>query len=178
MADVFVSFVHEEEDAASAVSKFLKEIFANSIGLFQSSDQTVIYAGEDWMARIFNELKGAKILISMLSPQSVTRPWINFEAGAAWMRDVKVIPVCFGGMTLELLPKPYSSLQGIEIETRDGAYYLVSSICHHLGFSIPKKPFFGPKAAMALAVQDADAEKEILAPYNRLIFNLTNDLPK
>ena|SRR5438270_11573215 len=106
MPSVFMSFIHEEELTATAVRSFLKEIFLDSIDTFQSSDQSAIYAGEDWMARIFTELKGAKILFSMLSPVSVIRPWINFEAGAAWMREGKVIPICFGGLTAASLPNP------------------------------------------------------------------------
>jgi len=50
------------------------------------------------MDRIFEELNETKVLISMLSPVSVSKPWINFEAGAAWMNKKVVIPVCIGGM--------------------------------------------------------------------------------
>jgi hypothetical protein len=177
MASVFMSFVHEEESTATAVRTFLKEIFGGSIDTFQSSDQSAIYAGEDWMIRIFAELKDAKILLSMLSPLSVTRPWINFEAGAAWMRESKVIPICFGGLTLAGLPKPYSSLQGVEITTREGAHYLVSSIAHHLELTIPRKPFFGPRAALALASPDPEEEKRLIGPYNRLLSDLDIEIP-
>jgi hypothetical protein len=177
MASVFMSFIHEEESTATATRSFLKEILGDSIDTFQSSDQNAIYAGEDWMARIFAELKDAKVLLSMLSPTSIARPWINFEAGAAWTRDAKVIPICFGGLKIANLPKPYSSLQGIEIDTRDGAHYMVSSIAHHLGLPIPRKPFFGPKGALALATPDPEAEKLLIGPYNRLLSRLGIDIP-
>ncbi len=42
-----------------------------------------------------DELKTAKIVILMLSKKSVQRPWVNFEAGAAWTRDIVTIPICF-----------------------------------------------------------------------------------
>src|ERR1017187_3026798 len=102
------------------------------MGVFLSADQAAIYAGDDWMKRIFDELESTEILVSLLSPTSVERPWINFEAGAAWMNRKVVIPVCIRGLTIGTLPKPYSSLQAIELDNFSGAYYLVSSIAHHL----------------------------------------------
>ena len=175
MAQVFISFIHEQEDKAKAVNVFLKELFP-SVEIFQSSDMSIIYAGMDWMAKIFAELKEAKVLISMMSPESVSRPWINFEAGAAWMREAKVIPACFNGMTLGNLPKPYSSLQGIEIEKREYAHYLATSIAHHLGLPAPEKPYFGPKHLQPLALSDPVKQKDLVGPYNRLLFALTSTL--
>jgi hypothetical protein len=137
-----MSFIHEEERVASVVNSFIPLILGQTVNTFMSSDKNAIYAGEDWMKRIFKELRTAKVLISMLSPDSVKRPWINFEAGAAWMRNAKVIPVCFGGLTIDRLPKPYSSLQAVEIETHQGAHYLFSSIAHHFDLSLPKMPIF------------------------------------
>lgn len=55
---------------------------------------------------------------------------INFEAGAAWLAEKVVIPVCFGGLTLNALPKPYSNFQAVELP--DGAYYLLASVAHNL----------------------------------------------
>jgi|ERR1035437_533425 hypothetical protein len=169
MAAIFMSFIHEEEGTVLWVRHFIHEVLQGAVESFMSSDESIIYAGEDWMARIFAELKDAKVLVSMLSPTSVTRPWINFEAGAAWMRDCKVIPVCFAGLTAGQLPKPYSSLQAVDISTHEGAFYLVSSIAHHLGLPAPEKPYFS-KHPSPLAMDDAGRErnKKLFAPYLRL----------
>ena len=98
MAKVFLSFIHEEEITAVFIRGFIHGALSHAIDSFMSSDQTMIYAGEDWMKRIFDELEQATVLLSILSPVSITRPWINFEAGAAWMNKKVVIPVCFGGL--------------------------------------------------------------------------------
>lgn len=169
MASIFMSFIHEEELQVLQVRLFIHSVLGHQVESFMSSDRSIIYAGEDWMAKIFGELKSAKVLLSMLSPTSVTRPWINFEAGAAWMKDTKVIPVCFGGMTVAQLPKPYSSLQAVDISSHDGAYYLVNSIAHYLALPAPEKPYFS-KEPSSLAMDDAQKEhnKQIFAPYLRL----------
>ena len=166
MAHIFISFIHEEEYAAKLMSRFLRHQFGDDVDTFRSSDQNAIYAGEEWMARIFQELKTTKVLISMLSPTSVNRPWINFEAGAAWMGDTKVIPVCFGGLTIANLPKPYSSLQAVEIETAPACHYLAASIAHHLGKEPPEWPDFS--GTSALFGQDEERNIELARPYRKL----------
>jgi len=79
MAEVFISFIHDETGYAKAVKSFLTQIFDASIQPFMSSDQLQVYAGERWLDRIMGELKTAKVVILMLSKKSVQRPWVNFE---------------------------------------------------------------------------------------------------
>ncbi len=130
MAEVFISYIHEEEEVAKAVQEFIKTKFENKQNVFLSSDKWQVFAGEIWLDRIRGELDSAKVVILMLSQRSVERPWVNFEAGAAWLANKAVIPVCFGGLSKEQLPKPYSGIQALNL--RDEAYYLLTSIAHHL----------------------------------------------
>jgi hypothetical protein len=137
MAEVFISFIHDETGYAKAVKSFLTQIFDASIQPFMSSDQLQVYAGERWLDRIMGELKTAKVVILMLSKKSVQRPWVNFEAGAAWTRDIVTIPVCYGGFRKADMPKPYSSLQGVELDKIGDDEYLAISVAHHLGIEKP-----------------------------------------
>jgi hypothetical protein len=138
MAEIFISFIHEEERYAQAIQRFLREALPESkLDVFVASDKWAIYAGEEWLDRIFQELKSAKVVLLILSQDSVTRPWVNFEAGAAWLKPAIVIPVCIENMTKDNLPKPYSSLQAVELEKPDDQDYLISSICHHLKYDPP-----------------------------------------
>jgi TIR domain len=165
MASVFMSFIHEEESAAKLVHDFIRHIFGPTIDTFISSDKNAIYAGEDWMNRIFEELKTTKVLVSMLSPDSVKRPWINFEAGAATALQAKVIPVCIGGLTINQLPKPYSILQAVEIDTHEGAHYLLSSVAHHLGMTLPKKPNFWDDLPSSWSEAEKKDNKTLVKKY-------------
>jgi hypothetical protein len=80
------------------------------------SSASRIRAGELWLDRLRKELDKAKVLIALLSPKSVARPWVNFETGAAWVAGKTIIPVCFGGLLKEELPKPYSDFQAVSLE--------------------------------------------------------------
>jgi hypothetical protein len=112
-----------------------------------------VFAGEKWLDRIMDELKRARVVVLMLSENSVKRPWVNFEAGAAWTRDIITIPVCFGGLAKNDLPKPYSSLQAIDLELPEDHEYLARSVAHHLGIPSPLPELMyglGPSALSAL----------------------------
>src|SRR5947208_1192213 len=109
MSEIFISFIHEDEFVATAVRNFLMEELDMHSEVFMSSDQWKIYAGEKWLDRIIAELSGAKVVILLLSKASVERPWVNFEAGGAWLANKVIIPACFGGISKGNLPKPYSS---------------------------------------------------------------------
>ena len=84
------------------------------------------------MDRIRSELQDAKVVILILSPRSVKRPWVNFEAGGAWIKGAKIIPACFGRLTKGNLPKPYSNFQAIDLKDDDDKYYLLRSVAHYL----------------------------------------------
>jgi hypothetical protein len=137
MADVFISFIHEELRVAAAIQKLLEVAFSDR-KIFLSSDEWQVHAGEIWLERIRQELTTAKVVVLMLSPKSVLRPWVNFEAGAAWLRDKAIIPACFGGLSKGSLPKPYSGIQALDLPA--DSYYLTTSVAHHVGTIAPPPP--------------------------------------
>jgi len=88
--------------------------------------------------RIRHALKSAKVVIALFSPESVERPWVNFEAGGAWFSDTKkLIPVCIGGLIPARLPKPYSNIQGINLQDRESIRDFVKELWD---FSRPHNP--------------------------------------
>jgi hypothetical protein len=87
---------------------------------------------------ILEELNAAKVVLLQWSERLVTRAWVNFEAGAGWFTKKKVIPVYSKEMKKDTLPKPYSSLQAIDLKYTDDQLYLIRSIAHHLGVREPE----------------------------------------
>jgi hypothetical protein len=130
MAKVFVSFVHEDEQVARAVQKSIEYELQIFQQVFIISDTAQVIAGTDWLDRIRTELNAAQVVVLMLSARSVKRPWVNFEAGAAWLANKVLIPVCYGNMSAGKLPKPYSNFQGVDLP-KDEAF-LFQSIARHL----------------------------------------------
>jgi len=108
---VFLSHIPAEKEIAAALKKLVEEKFLGRIEVFVSS-ATSIPLGNTWLSDITKALKACKVEIVLASPESVRHPWIDFEAGAGWVRDIPVIPLCHSGMTLEGLPYPLRILQG------------------------------------------------------------------
>jgi len=96
---IFISHIKEEKDLAFALKELVTDKFLNMMEVFVATDPTSIEMGREWLQRIKAALKTCAVEIIFASPESVKRPWINFEAGAAWIRkNVPVIPLCHSGM--------------------------------------------------------------------------------
>lgn len=61
-------------------------------------------------------------MLTLCSDVSVSRPWINFEAGAFWFKSMMqrefLIPVILPGYSKNELPPPLSFLQAIELNNK------------------------------------------------------------
>lgn len=150
MAAVFISHIHEENFEADALDWFLRDRL--KVESFLASSIWHLRGGEHWLDRIRSELRECQVMLSLLSPRSIGRAWINFEAGGAWAAQKPVIPCCFNGTKKGNLPQPLASLQALELPK--DLYELVISVHHHLGRAgIPPPPFFDDD--LATAVQEA-----------------------
>jgi hypothetical protein len=153
---VFVSHISTESALAQALKQRLQRDFLGLLDIFVSSDQTTIRAGSKWLDEVDQALKGADVLIVLASPESVGRPWVNFEAGAVWLRGIPVIPVCHSGMTLEQLPVPLSMLQSVAAGDADGLHRVYDTIAGRLEVDTPAVDF-GAAAAEMKALESRPA---------------------
>lgn len=157
MADIFVSHIHEEAKVAEAVHHMLRENLGTGVKIFRSSDRWELHAGENWLGRIKNELASSKVILLLLSEKSIIRPWVNFEAGAGWIQDRIILPVCFRGFSKKDLQRPYSDFQAVDLP--EDWYYLVTSVAHHLNLLSPPPPpptgFFEEKDECLAKIEDA-----------------------
>ncbi len=85
---IFIRHVAEEADLAETLQMQITADFPVLAEVFVSSDSTSIAAGDMWLARMHEELSTTSMLLILLNENSLKRPWINFEAGAAWLREI------------------------------------------------------------------------------------------
>jgi hypothetical protein len=116
---VFISHITEERNIAEALKRILQKSFLGMIEVFVSSSPDSIPAGNNWLETISNALNSCRAEIILASPISVKRPWINFEAGAGWVRGVPIVPLCHSGMTPSKLPVPLNLLQTFQAKDED-----------------------------------------------------------
>jgi hypothetical protein len=138
---VFLSHVSDERTVAAALKARLVEDFLGLLDVFVSSDGESIAAGEQWLASVEQALSECDLLITLCSPHSIRRPWINFEAGAAWMRKIPVMPACHAGLAPSDLPMPLSLRQGVSLAEAEGLRRLYAQVARVLNCRPPNGDF-------------------------------------
>lgn len=129
---IFISHINEEALLAVHLKKWIEGAFAGQCDVFVSSHPKDLPAGTKWLEAISKALESASVLIVLCSPASISRPWINFEAGCCWNREIPIIPVCYSGQRRDNLPPPLSSLQSLELEEGKFSEELIYALGGHL----------------------------------------------
>ena len=137
---IFISHITEEAGVAARLKLRMADDFLGQLKVFLSSDTESIAAGDDWFSSVGEALRNSSIFIVLCSPISITRPWVNFEAGAAWMREIPVIPVCYGGLRLRDLPMPLASRQKVELDAQ-GLRRVYTRIAETLDYQPPARDY-------------------------------------
>jgi hypothetical protein len=138
---IFISHISSEAELAQRLKEKLDHDFLNMPNIFVSSDRRSIQAGTKWLDGVSQALNQADVQLVLCSFESINRPWVNFEAGAAWLRGILVIPVCHTGLSPNELPAPLSVLEGVECGRAEGLEKLYDSIAAVLGVGTPQVDF-------------------------------------
>jgi len=78
---------------ALELQSVIRKAFSDAFPVFVSSDPKSLGGGEEWFHHILENLSKARLVLVLLSPDSLDRPWINFEAGFGKGQKSRVIPV-------------------------------------------------------------------------------------
>ena len=135
---IFVSHVNEEADVAKWLSDSISQLLLGGVQFFVSSDGTAIVGGDPWLSKIEQGLRDASIVLVLCSSRSVQRPWVNFEAGGAWIAGKRVVPICHAGMRPAGLPEPLRTLQAYDLLKRKDLDALVGLLASEAGLKTPK----------------------------------------
>lgn len=137
--NIFISHITEEKEVAIIIKNLIEEIFPKQTKIFVSSDGVSITAGTKWLDEISKALNEADLLITLCSEISIKRPWINFELGAGWKKNIPIIPICYLGITKKQLPQPIAMLQAMDLVDNNSLKYMFEGIAKHLGLSLGKR---------------------------------------
>jgi TIR domain len=135
---IFVSHISEEGELAAVIKRHLVEDFLDLLDVFVSSDIQSIGAGQNWLEGLDAALRRSSLLLVLCSHASLRRPWVNFEVGAAWMKQIPIVPICHSGLEPSSLPIPLSLLQGIQASYVDGLVRLYLAVAKTIGSRAPK----------------------------------------
>lgn len=132
---IFISHIHEEASIALVLKEWIESTFLGQRDVFVSSDNADIPVGNKWWDDVDKSLEHAVAFIVLCSPNSITRPWINFETGCGWIKKVPILPICHSGLSKGVLPLPLSRFQAVNLEDDTSITNIFSSLSKHLGYS-------------------------------------------
>jgi hypothetical protein len=160
--NLFLSHVTAEARLADLIEDHVVQDFIGLARVFVSSDQSSILAGSKWLDEVTSALRTANLHIVLASPDSIERKWINFEAGAAHVRDVPILPLCHSGLTPAQLPVPLSESQGLVLSDEEGFRGFYAAVAHALGSNLPNVDFEGYAREVA-TIQAALRDRHLVA---------------
>jgi len=133
---IFISHITEESSLATCFKHWIEKLFLGHFEVFVSSDEESIRLGRRWIDEISASLDDCKIILILCSPTSISRPWISFEAGCGWIKEIPVIPICHSGLKLSSLQAPLSFLQGLDLADDSFMDKLLTNLAKELGVKV------------------------------------------
>jgi TIR domain len=69
-------------------------------------DDGFLDVGDDFEKIILKELKSSDELVVLITPESIKRPYVWLEIGAAWIREIRIVGILHGITIEELSSDP------------------------------------------------------------------------
>ena len=168
---IFIS--HDSRDAKIAEA-FCGLLEKSSLGILQtfcSSDRTGqrgIEFGALWFSTVLNKLSSASEVVCLLTPRSINRPWILYEAGVAvGKRNTPVQGVVLGISLNEANQGPFAQLQNCPGDPEAIVALIVKMIRRLIPNSQPSKDLIGTQTEIFIkdiSSLQKGTEKETLLP--------------
>jgi len=116
--NIFISHAVANKNIARYLADTL-EASSEDVTTFLASRPGDIRADENWLVGIERALQQADIYIILLTPESVLRPWVNFEAGSAWFFQRQLIFVRIQALSTDRIPLPIKSRQIYALDDKE-----------------------------------------------------------
>lgn len=122
---IFISWSGQTSKKIAEILKKWLPCIIQSIEVFYSSED--IEKGDKWEYKISNELSDSKFGIICLTPENISAPWINFEAGAIAKSLDSHVATLMININPSDIQGPLARYQATKIE-RDDFYQLIKNI--------------------------------------------------
>ena len=136
------------------------EAAREDVTTFLASRPGDIRADEDWLNGIERALQESDTYIVLLTPESVLRPWVSFESGAAWFFQRQLIFVRIQALSTDDILLPMNSRQVYALDDKEQLLAVFGAL--ELPLSDPEMAAakFAKKANTAVATGENEAAWE------------------
>ncbi|MBQ8241669.1 MAG: toll/interleukin-1 receptor domain-containing protein [Bacteroides sp.] len=133
---LFFSHSSKDKDMVLAIKNKVMKYTSGTLEIFQSSDGESIPFGTNWIHKVEEGLKEAKVMFVFVTEKSISSGWIYFEAGFAYSKGVHVIPVGLG-VSVGDLKAPLNLLQGFNITSAESLNNFLTIVNREFSYSFP-----------------------------------------
>jgi tetratricopeptide (TPR) repeat protein len=139
--NVFISHAHDDKALADAVTELVRRVFDEHAMVSYSSDQSSgggIQAGSQWLEWILQQIQQSDVTIVMLTPASISKPWLMWESGAvsgvslALKEGTPIIPLLFR-LDKDQVPSPLGDRQAEYGESLEGIERVLQALQASIG---------------------------------------------
>ncbi|MEL7147452.1 MAG: toll/interleukin-1 receptor domain-containing protein [Bacteroidota bacterium] len=97
---LFISHYSGDKEISNAIGSLLSRVSLCQIEPWFSSDESQfggLKPGEIWFNSILKKIEQSKMVIVLLTPNSIQKPWIYYESGIGQaLEQCEIVPVCIG----------------------------------------------------------------------------------
>lgn len=165
---IFLSHNAKDKPLADIVANTLKLTSIGQIKTWFSSDDSIdggFNAGDNWYSEIHQKAENSDILIALITPNSIDRPWLYYEAGLAKGYKKTVVPICIG-IKRENIKSPLKELQAYQLTDKKSFEEFLGRILHLLGFALDTENFKKPIQKAILNITTHKFEKTTIKETN------------
>jgi len=176
---VFISHTADDKPLADALNAALRKLFAGRVDVRYSTskEESGVAPGANWFEWIVNQVVACDVAYVLLTPASIQRPWIPWEAGAVYgaalsratssdapsgvaaMDRGPVQPLLFHVDETEL-PDPFHTLQFARGDRPDDMKMVLNSLRRGLKHRLPEDVFDQSLLDLDATLQTLIAEVE------------------
>jgi uncharacterized protein YodC (DUF2158 family) len=134
---VFISHSSKDEDLAGAVVELLRSalnLTSNDIRC-TTLDGYRLPIGVHTESTLREEVNAAKVLVALVTPNSLSSPFVLFEVGARWGAGSFIAPLLVG-ITAEQVPAPLSYVNSLHARGVGQLHQFVEDMANSLGKTI------------------------------------------
>lgn len=183
--NIFISHCATDAIVAKNVAEALNILSLHQFHTWFSSSEEIdegLMPGDMWFQRICNEILQSDVLIVILTPNSISRPWIYYEVGIAQGRkDCAIMPICIG-MNKDEIPTPLNNYQLYQLSDYNSAKSLVKHLFAKFSISFIEDMFQDRIKALVLnternlIIQQNDNSQKL--DVNEVLETLKNHVDK
>ena len=165
---VFISYDHREEAIAECFAEAISDVSGGLLQAFYASSG--VEYGEDWFQKITLQLSAATDVVCILTPGSMDRPWIYFEAGFARGKsegDTPLAALLVGVDAAQAKAGPFSHFKFVPSQPED-VTLLLQQIAERAGYAPSENSVAAAANNFLERVQSLSSRTQELCPSDAL----------